>query len=68
MTYRINTDKSAAVSTEAHYLPMDTCPKGVRIIALSKHCVARIDIYSNQKDIVGWYPLPKIPQEMKGCP
>jgi hypothetical protein len=65
MTYRINNDKSAAVSTEDFYLPISSCPKGVKVVALSEHFVARIDIYSNQKDLIGWYPLPKIPPELK---
>jgi hypothetical protein len=66
MTYRINSDKSAAVSTDQFFRPMDCCPKGVKVIALSKHGVARIDIYSGQDDLVGWFPMPRVPKKMRG--
>jgi hypothetical protein len=66
MTYRINSDKSAAVSTDQFFRPMSCCPKGVKVIALSKHGVARIDIYSGQDDLVGWFPMPRVPKEMRG--
>jgi hypothetical protein len=65
MNFRINNDKSAAVSTEAFYQPMSTCPKGVKVLALSTHGVARIDIYTGQRDIVAWFPLPRVPPELK---
>lgn len=65
MTYSINSDKTAAVSTDHQYQPMKTCPKGVKILAVSKHGVARLDIYNGQSDLIGWFPLPKIPREMK---
>ena len=63
MTYRINTDKTVAVATDTYWLPMDCCPKGVKLLALSNHGVARIDIYSGQRDIVSWFPLPRVPRQ-----
>jgi hypothetical protein len=65
VNFRINTDKTAAVASDTYWLPMDCCPKGVKLLALSTHGVARIDIFSGQRDIVAWFPLPRIPPEMK---
>jgi hypothetical protein len=66
MNYRINTDKTAAVALTVEYQSMDTCPRGVRIIGLSKGCVARMDEYNGKTtDLIGWAPLPRIPQWMK---
>jgi len=62
MTYRINTDKSAAVATDYFYLPIETAPKNVSIIGLSILGVARIDkIGKDPGDLVAWAPLPKRP-------
>ena len=66
MTFHLNTDKTAAVASDTYYLPMSSCPKGVRIIGLSKWLVARIDVYNgNTTDLIGWAPLPRIPPELK---
>jgi hypothetical protein len=66
-TFRINANKTACVSSEVEYLPMDSCPHGVKVIGLSRLGVARIDTVSNKTtDLVGWAPLPKVPQWMKG--
>ena len=63
MTYRINTDKSAAVASDTYYLPIETAPTGVSIIGLSRLGVARVDkIGSNPGDLVAWAPLPRRPQ------
>lgn len=67
MTYRINTDKTAAVAMDVFYLPIETAPTGVSIIGLSVHHVARIDKYNGKpNDLIGWAPLPRIPDTMKG--
>ena len=65
MNYKINSDKTAAVSSDIYWLDIGNCPKGVKVLALSQYGVARIDIYSGQTDIVGWFPLPRVPKEMK---
>lgn len=65
MNYRINSDKTAAVSNELFWLDMDTCPKGVKVLALSKYGVARLDIYGGQDDLVGWFPLPRVTKDVK---
>ena len=67
MNYRINNDKTAAVALEVEYQPMSTCPHGIRVLGLSKGFVARIDIVSNKTtDLIGWAPLPRVPESMKG--
>lgn len=67
MTYRINNDKTAAVSTDVYYLPIQTAPTGVSIIGYSVNGVARIDKYNGKAgDLIGWAPLPRVPEEMKG--
>ena len=66
MTYRINTDKSAAVSTDYFYQPIETAPRGVKIIGLSATNVARIDkIGKDSGDLIAWAPLPKEPIWLK---
>ena len=66
MTYRINSDNSAAVSTDYFYQPIETAPKGVKIIGLSITNVARVDkIGSKSHDLIAWAPLPKVPNWLK---
>lgn len=63
MTYRLNTDKSAAVALDYEYQPMSTCPRGVSIVGLSETGVARIDKFSGKSsDLVAWAPLPRRPK------
>ena len=67
MTYRINTDKTAAVSMDVYYLPISTAPTGVSIVGYSINGVARIDKYNGKpNDLIGWAPLPRVPESMKG--
>lgn len=63
MTYRLNTDKSAAVAIDYVWQPMTLCPRGCRILGLSKLGVARVDEYTGKAtDLVAWAPLPRRPQ------
>ncbi len=63
MTFRMNADKNAAVALHYYYLPIESCPKGVSIIGLSKGGVARVDkVGSDPGDLVAWAPLPRRPQ------
>lgn len=61
MNYRINTAKTAAVSADIEFLPMDTCPRSVKVILLGAGGVATIGQYNGPKDTfwTGWFPLPK---------
>lgn len=66
MNFRINTEKTACVALEVEYQPMTSCPLGVRVLGLSKGLVARVDrVTSRDTDLIGWAPLPKVPQWMK---
>jgi hypothetical protein len=64
--FRINAQKTACVALEVEYQPMTSCPIGVRVLGLSKGLVARVDIVTGKNtDLIGWAPLPRIPQAMK---
>ena len=65
MTFSINNDKTVAVAEGTFWLSMDSCPKGVKILAYPVTGSARIDIYSNQTDLLGWCPLPRKPDWLK---
>ena len=60
MTHRINTDRTAAVSTETTWLPMESCPRGVRLLLLGAGGVAVIAQYDGRSSFwTGWAPLPR---------
>lgn len=66
MTYRLNTEKSAAVSTDAEFLPMSTCPRGVKVILLGGGGVATIGQYDGKEPFwKGWHPMLRKPKEEK---
>lgn len=58
-THKLNSDKTVAVALDYYWQPMETCPRSVKIQALSTYGVARYDTYNGQPDIVAWAPLPK---------
>jgi hypothetical protein len=58
--YHLNTDRSAAVSTEAFYdEDMSGCPRGVKVILLTAGGVAVLGHYTGDPFYVGWYALPR---------
>lgn len=61
MNYHINTAKTAAVSADIEFLPMDTCPRSVKVILLGAGGVATIGEYKGPTDTFweGWFPLMK---------
>ena len=60
MTYRTSSDRTTAVSTEAHYLPMHTCPIAKKVILLGAGGVATVAQWDGKdKFWQGWHPLPK---------
>lgn len=67
MTYHLNSARNTAVSSEAQFLPIETCPRAVKVILLGAGGVATIGQYSGPRDTfwVGWSPLPRKPKEMK---
>lgn len=62
MNYHLNSAKNTAVSSEAEFLPMDTCPRAVKVILLGAGGVATIAQYDGKDPFwKGWHPLPKKP-------
>jgi hypothetical protein len=63
MTYKINSDRTAAVSTESFWMPIDeNTPIGVKIQLINKRFgVAVMSTYCGPSDtsFTHWHPLPK---------
>ncbi len=60
MTYRLNTDKTAAVALSTYYLPIDeNTPLGVRIILIDRaQGVAHIRTHHKGDGFTHWHALP----------
>lgn len=65
MAFKISSDHTTAVSTEFYWMDLDTCPKGISVWLLTKYGKPIDAIYTNQLDVVGWFPKPRIPLTMK---
>lgn len=64
MNFKINTDKTAAVSTDNFWIPIDKdTPVGVKMLLSNERFgVATIGAYAGGRhDFTHWYPLPKFP-------
>ncbi len=60
MNYKVNNDASVAVATDYYWLPMDTCPRGVKVQLLNAGGVAVYGQYDGKNaHWQGWAPLPK---------
>lgn len=64
MSHNINQDQKVAVATDYFWLPMDTCPRGVKVQLLNLGGVAVYGNYNgperlNKEVWNGWAPLPK---------
>jgi hypothetical protein len=58
--YKLNVDRSVAVSTIYYYEPMKTCPKGVTVILLNPGDSATFGIYDGvDTQWKGWFPMPR---------
>jgi hypothetical protein len=58
--YKINADKTVAVSTETYFeSDMTTCPRGVTVQLLGAGGVAMYGVYAGEEFFVGWCPLPR---------
>lgn len=59
--YKVNADRTAAVSTDVEFLPMSSCPRAVKVILLGAGGVATIGEYKGPTDTFweGWFPLMK---------
>lgn len=59
---RINNSK-VAVDQDYYWLPMETCPRGVKVQLLNEGNVAIYGVYNGTGNWNGWAPLPKIRRE-----
>lgn len=60
MSHRITTDGAAAVAVDYYWLPMESCPRGVKVQLLNPGGVAIYGTYSGvEADWLGWAPCPK---------
>ena len=65
MTYAIK-DAAVAVATDVYYLPMDTCPRGVKVLLLGGGGSAAVGQWDGKDQWYrGWFPLPKQRKEEK---
>lgn len=66
MTYTINAESSVAVAIDYYWLPMSTCPRGVKVQLLGKGGVAQYARYDGKDDFwTHWAPLPKKRKKVK---
>lgn len=66
MTYYLNNARNTAVSSNVEFLPMETCPRGVKVILLGAGGVATIGQYDGKDPFwKGWHPMLRKPKEMK---
>ena len=60
MTHTTSSDRTTAVSTTTHYLPMHTCPIAKKVILLGAGGVATVAQFDGKEQFwQGWHPLPK---------
>jgi len=66
MTHTLNTDRTVAVATDVYWLPMDTCPKNVKVLLLGIGDSATIGSFDGRNRFwKGWSPIPKKPDWMR---
>lgn len=55
-----------SVVVDKEYLPIDTCPRGAKVLLCTMYGSATLSHYDGKDpQFIGWYPLPKIPASMK---
>lgn len=58
--YRLNSDKTVAVSGTQYWESMDSCPRGVKVQLLGQGGVAAYAQYDGRNPFwTGWAPLPR---------
>ena len=68
MTHKLNSDRTAAVSLDAEWLPIDSStPRGVKLLLISvKYGIAQISMYYPADSyFTHWHPLPKFKKDGK---
>ena len=60
-SYKLNRDKTVAVSQDYFYMPMSTCPKGVTVILCNPGRTATFGVYDGKdSQWLGWAAMPKL--------
>jgi len=68
MTHKLNSERTAAVSLDAEWLPIDAnTPRGIKMLLISVKCsIARNCTYHpSDKNFTHWHPLPKFKKDSK---
>jgi hypothetical protein len=60
-THTINSDQTVAVAIDTYWLPVASCPPGVKVQLLSKGGVAVYGVNNGDSFWTHWCPLPKKP-------
>ena len=62
----MKTNKDAITDPDLLFRTMDTCPTGPKVLLLNRAGIASTGWWDGKDQwYVGWYPLPKIPQEIR---
>jgi len=69
MTYKLNNAKTAAVSLDTFWKPVDDdTPNGVKVLAINQRFgVALITIFRKQDGWTHWHGLPRFKTEETQC-
>ena len=68
MNHKLNSERTAAVSLDAEWLPIDaSTPRGIKMLLISvKYGIAQISTYHpSDKYFTHWHPLPKFKKDSK---
>lgn len=69
MNLRVNQSEGVAVDPSYYYRPMSTCPRGCKVLPLTRNEIAVIGSWNGKDDqFIGWSPLPKIRKERRPAP
>jgi hypothetical protein len=62
----MTTNKDAITDPDLVFRPMTDCPTGPKVLLLNKAGIAGTGWWDGKDQwYVGWYPLPKIPAQIK---
>lgn len=62
-SYKLNSDRSTAVDTRNEWLPMSTCPLGVKVQLLNPGGIAVYGTFNGRDpQWQGWHPVPRRPR------
>ena len=62
----MTTNKDALTQADLIWRSMDTCPPGPKVLLLNAAGIASTGWWDGKDQwYVGWFPLPKIPQEIR---